>query len=111
MGIGKWRSLGVEGFERFFEEFKRFKKEMKNYNIHCECKVMSKEVYKKIHDRWIIIDDIRGYNVPSTDTIARGQYSSIYLENSASCIPFDDFWKNSMDIFKDKEKIKKMILG
>ena len=111
VGIGKWRSSGVEGFERFFEEFKRFKREMKNYNIHCECKVMSKEVYKKIHDRWIIIDDIRCYNVPSTDTIARGQYSSIYPENSASCIPFDDFWKNSMDIFKDKEKIKKMILG
>ena len=99
----------IENFERFLEKLRRFQKEMREHGIKCECRVMSKEVYHNIHDRWIIIDDKFCYNVPSTDTVARGQYSSIYLEKDVRHVPFDDFWNKSVNIFKDRERIKKII--
>ena len=47
-----------------------------------------------IHDRWIISENLC-YNMPSTDTIARGQYSEV--KRTANSPPFDEWWVKSKE--------------
>jgi len=85
--------------------FKEFKEEMNNLGIKVEMKVIvDNEIKSKIHDRWIITDG-KNYNIPSTDTIARGQYSEI--KETKGEVPFDEWWDESLDVIDQWPKIER----
>jgi len=85
--------------EKLKNIYKDFKKEMKSKNIICELRVITdKKVISSIHDRWIISKNCC-FNVPSTDTILRGQYSEI--KKTSNKPPFMEWWKKSKDIITD----------
>lgn len=87
-------------------DFRKFTEEMKNRGIICELRVIvDSKVRRNIHDRWIITKDNK-FNLPSPDTIARGQYSEI--SETSSNIPFDLWWGNSLDIIQGWDEIKKI---
>jgi len=90
--------------ENIRSKFKRFKDEMKNKGINAEMRVMiDPSLIKLIHDRWIIASNV-SYNVPSVDSIMRGQYSEI--TKTESKVPYKTWWDNSSDIINDWNKIK-----
>ncbi len=89
--------------EKIKENFKDFKKELKYKNVSCDLRVITdNKIKSSIHDRWIITDGYC-YNVPSTDTLARGQYSEI--KPTLNRLPFKDWWEKSKDISKDWDEI------
>ena len=82
--------------KKFLSLYKDLKEELKNGGVKCELRVISdNKLNADIHDRWIISKNLC-YNMPSTDTIARGQYSEI--KRTANFPPFDDWWKKSKDV-------------
>jgi len=54
-----------------------------------------KKLNADIHDRWIVSKNLC-YNMPSTDTVARGQYSEVI--ETGNYPPFDKWWRKSRDI-------------
>ena len=92
---------GLEKTSKLREEFKNFRKEMKERGIKCELRVLT-DLAKDIHDRWIITKDTT-YNVPSTDVVARGQYAEI--QKDANRPDFERWWDASLDIVDDWNKI------
>jgi hypothetical protein len=90
--------------ERLKVLFKDFKDEMKYSQVVCEMRVIvDSKLLSDIHDRWIISKNI-SYNIPSTDVVARGQYSEVNKTENAT--PFDDWWNNSIDILGGWTKIQ-----
>lgn len=82
--------------KKFLSLYKDLKEELKSDGIKCELRVISdNKLNADIHDRWIISEN-RCYNMPSTDTIARGQYSEV--KRTANFPPFDEWWDKSKDI-------------
>lgn len=82
--------------DKLKNSFKDFKQELQNNNITCELRVISDNKIKSIiHDRWLISAD-SCFNVPSTDTLARGQYSEI--KKTPNSPPFENWWNESTDI-------------
>ncbi len=82
--------------KKFLSLYKDLKEEFKNDGIKCELRVISdNKLNADIHDRWIISENLC-YNMPSTDTIARGQYSEV--KRTANFPPFDEWWEKSKDI-------------
>lgn len=76
--------------------FRDFKREFRNNNVKCELRVISAHKIKSvIHDRWLISAG-SCFNVPSTDTLARGQYSEI--KKTPNRPPFEKWWNESADI-------------
>jgi len=76
--------------------YKDLKKELKNSGVRCKLKVISDNKLKaNIHDRWLISENLC-FNMPSTDTIARGQYSEV--KRTANFPPFNEWWEKSRDI-------------
>jgi len=63
--------------EKFLSLYGDFRKEFKNYGVKCELRVITdKKLKSDIHDRWIISKNFC-YNMPSTDTIVRGQFTEV----------------------------------
>jgi hypothetical protein len=98
--------------ESFRSSFKDFKKEMQNKSISCELRVIiNSKVKSSIHDRFIITK-YDSYNIPSPDTIARGQLSEISKSGNKQELEreFHDIWSKSKDIIQEwndiKEKLK-----
>ena len=84
--------------EKFLSLYKDFKKEFKHYGINCKLRVITdKKLKADIHDRWIISKNLC-YNMPSTDTVARGQFSEI--KQTKNFPPFDVWWRKSKDVEK-----------
>lgn len=84
--------------------FKDFKAELKNKGISCKMRVITdNKIKSNIHDRWIISKN-KCFNVPSTDTLARGQYSEV--KETINKPPFVDWWNSSKDIVNDWDEIK-----
>ncbi len=76
--------------------YKDLKKELKSDGIKCELRVISdNKLNADIHDRWILSENLC-YNIPSTDTIARGQYSEV--KRTANFPPFKEWWEKSKNI-------------
>ena len=97
--------------ESFRGLFKDFKKEMSNRNINCELRVITDtKIKSSIHDRFIITK-YDSYNIPSPDTIARGQLSEISKSRNKEELKkeFDSLWNNSKDIIQDWNDIKEHI--
>ncbi|MCF7878797.1 MAG: hypothetical protein K9L95_04930 [Candidatus Omnitrophica bacterium] len=83
---------------KFISLYKDLKKEFKSDKIKLEIRgIVDKKVGSGIHDRWIISEGLC-YNVPSTDTVARGQYTEV--KQSSNFPPFDKWWRKSKDIKK-----------
>jgi len=79
--------------EKFLSLYGDFKKEFKNYGVKCELRVITdKKLKSDIHDRWIISKNFC-YNMPSTDTIARGQFSEV--KRTENRPPFKKWWQKS----------------
>lgn len=79
--------------KRFISLYKDLRKELKSDGVKCELRVIIDNKLKSdIHDRWIISENLC-YNMPSTDTVARGQYSEV--KRTANFPPFDEWWKRS----------------
>lgn len=82
--------------DKFKSKYKDFKEEISKYGIDCQLRVIiDKKLGSAIHDRWLISDNVC-YNLPSTDTIARGQYSEIKKTNNIP--PFEDWWKKAKEL-------------
>jgi len=82
--------------EKFISLYKDLKKELENDGLRLELRVIiDNKLNADIHDRWIISENLC-YNMPSTDTVARGQYSEV--KRTANFPPFDEWWKKSKDI-------------
>lgn len=89
------------------DSFKKFKDEMAAAGVIAEMRVMTdSHVKRNIHDRWIISKD-NCYNIPSTDTIARGQYSEV--KSTSNRPPFEEWWNSSLDIIIKWPEIQKKI--
>ena len=84
--------------EKFLSLYSDFKKEFKSYGIKCKLRLITdKKLKADIHDRWIISKNLC-YNMPSTDTVARGQFSEV--KQTKNFPPFDAWWKRSKDVEK-----------
>jgi len=82
---------------------------MSNRNINCELRVITdSKIKSSIHDRFIITK-YDSYNIPSPDTIARGQLSEISKSKNKEELKkeFDSLWNNSKEIIQDWNEIKK----
>jgi len=90
--------------EKLRSDFIRFRNELKNKGILADMRVMTDSNLKRsIHDRWIIASNV-SYNVPSVDSVMRGQYSEI--TQTQSNVPYLNWWDNSSDIIQDWNNIK-----
>jgi len=82
--------------KRFLSLYKDLDKEFKRDGIKLELRIISDINLKaNIHDRWIISEKLC-YNMPSTDTIARGQYSEV--KRTINFPPFNEWWENSTPV-------------
>jgi hypothetical protein len=82
--------------EKFLSLYTDFKKEFESYGVKCELRVITdKKLKSDIHDRWIISENLC-YNIPSTDTVARGQYSEV--KRTKNFPPFNNWWRKSKNI-------------
>ncbi|MDO9463682.1 MAG: ORF6N domain-containing protein [bacterium] len=81
---------------KFISSYKDLKKEFKNNGIKCDLRLITdKNLKADIHDRWIISKNLC-YNIPSTDTVRRGQYSEV--KRTANFPPFNNWWEKSKDV-------------
>ena len=79
--------------------FRGSKEEMENKDIMCEMRVIvDPKIYREDHDRWILSSNIN-YNLMSPSIAKRGQYSE--RKETKNRPSFDDWWKNSLDIFSN----------
>jgi len=91
------------------EEFKNLRDELKNLKIDIDMKVITdNKIKSSFHDRWFITEG-KSYNIPSTDTMAVGQYSEI--KETSNLPPFDIWWDSSLDIVYDWNEIQKIVDG
>ncbi len=82
--------------EKFKSLYKDLKEELINNGVQCELRVITdNKLNADIHDRWIISENLC-YNMPSTDTVARGQYSEV--KRTTNFPPFNEWWDKSKDI-------------
>lgn len=82
--------------KKFKALYKDLKEELINNGVKCELRVIIDNKLKAdIHDRWIVSENLC-YNMPSTDTVARGQYSEV--KRTENFPPFDEWWDKSKDI-------------
>ena len=81
--------------EKFISLYKDLREELKNDGIQCELRVIDNKLGADIHDRWIISENLC-YNMPSTDTVARGQYSEV--KRTPNFPPFNEWWAKSKDL-------------
>jgi len=87
-------------------DFERFKEELEEKGVNAEMRVISGDTASEIHDRWLISEN-HAYNIPSINTIGRGQYAEI--TEAASRPPFNDWWDKGNDILEDWNEVQKVI--
>jgi hypothetical protein len=86
-------------------QFIDFNQEVHHCKIKSEMRVITnKSIINQLHDRWILTK-YKNYNIPSTDTIARGQFSEI--KETTNKPPFSQWWKEGLDIVTQWEQISK----
>jgi len=87
-------------------DFERFKEELEEEGVNVEMRVIAGETAAEIHDRWLISEN-HAYNIPSINTVGRGQYAEI--TQAASRPPFEEWWDEGSDILEDWNEIQKVI--
>ena len=89
--------------EELRDLFKAFRKQMSNDDVSCHMRVIVDNKLKgQIHGRWLITKD-DCFSFQSVDTVSRGAYDEI--RGGAARPPFDEWWKSSLDIIDDWNKI------
>jgi len=84
--------------KKFISLYKDLKKELRSNKVKFEIRgIVDKKVSSAFHDRWIISKGFC-YNLPSTDTVARGQYTEV--KKTTNIPPFDSWWRKSQSIEK-----------
>ncbi|MCK9582861.1 MAG: ORF6N domain-containing protein [Endomicrobiales bacterium] len=79
--------------KNFTAMFKHLKQELQSNGVTCEFRLITdKKLNTIIHDRWIVSEN-QCYNLPSTDTVARGQYSEV--KKTSNIPPFIEWWDKS----------------
>jgi hypothetical protein len=92
--------------EKFRNLFKEFAKSMDSRGVKAELRVITDhKLDASIHDRWLLSKN-KNFNIPSPDIVARGQYSEI--KETTGKPPFAEWWRNSKDVIKDWETIRKL---
>lgn len=92
--------------EKFRNLVKEFIKSMENRGTKVELRVITDhKLNRAIHDRWVLSKH-KNFNIPSPDSVARGQYSEI--KETTSKPPFAEWWNNSKDIVKDWEAVRSL---
>lgn len=82
--------------EKLKSLYEDLKEELTTSGVKCELRIIVDSKLKAdIHDRWIISKN-NCYNTPSTDTVARGQYSEV--KRTENFPPFDEWWNKSKDL-------------
>ncbi len=95
--------------ERLRNLFKDLRDELGTKGVKCEMRIITDSMLKaSIHDRWIMSRD-KCFNVPSPDTIERGQFSEI--KETSNRPPFENWWIKSFDIIEDWNDIQKAKAG
>jgi len=90
--------------DNFRSLFKNFKAEMEKEGVDCELRVIvGSKLYSEIHDRFIFSKN-KNFNLPSPDTMARGQYSE--RKETKNRWPCEEWWRKTVDIIRDWNKIK-----
>jgi len=88
------------------KSFKDFRKELENKGIRTELRVIPPgKTRSEIHDRWVMTQG-KNYNLPSVETLQRGQYSEINETKNEP--PFEKWWEESLDIITDWDKIERL---
>jgi len=87
-------------------DFERFKEELEEKGVDAEMRVISGDSAAEIHDRWLVSEN-HAYNIPSINTIGRGQYAEI--TKAASRPPFEDWWDKGSNILEDWNQVQKII--
>lgn len=82
---------------------KQFKEELIKFEIRIM--PLNSKIFSENHDRYIITEK-KLFNVVSPDIVKRGQYS--HISEVEGFIPFDNWWKDCLDLIHDWNKIKKM---
>ncbi len=94
-------------FNKFRNEFRRFKEEMKNRGVKASCRVITdKIVINSIHDRWII-GNKTSYNIPPINSIYKGQYAE--FNPTSQRPPFKEWWDKSKDLLINWNDIQKSL--
>lgn len=88
--------------DKFISLYKDLREELKNNGVQCELRVIDNKLGADIHDRWIISENLC-YNMPSTDTVARGQYSEV--KRTKNFPPFNEWWDKSKNL-EDTQRIR-----
>ncbi len=93
--------------DKLKRDFIRLKEELTNRGINIEFRVICKsELLQSIHDRWIISENTC-FNIPPINSIYQGQYAEII--ETTTMPPFQDWWKEGMDLLKDWHNISRII--
>lgn len=87
-------------------DFEDFKEELANEDVNVEMRVISGETVADIHDRYLITET-DCYNIPSVNTIGRGQYAEISRVDSKP--EFEQWWEEGYDILSEWNDIQKVI--
>lgn len=92
--------------ERLRNHFQRFRDELNKKSINVEFRILMGRSIEEIHDRWMISSN-KKFNVPSLNTIYRGQWSEI--KETSNNFPFEKYWNEGKDLIKDWEEISKVL--
>lgn len=92
--------------ERLKNNFLRFKEELNKKSINIEFRILIDESTKETHDRWMISSNKR-FNLPSLNTIYRGQWSEI--KETTNEFPFEKYWSMGKDLISDWNLILKYL--
>ncbi len=89
-----------EKVDKLKKSFKKLKTELKNRGIFIELKVLkNKKLLDEIHNRFLFSAGAC-YDIPSPDTVSRGQLSTISRINGNQ-INFEKYWREGLDILKN----------
>lgn len=82
--------------------YKKFKEELEGKGVKVSFRIITDNFVSNIHDRWIISSGIC-FNVPSINTIDRGQFSEIKITENRP--PFEDWWEKGRDFIDEWSEI------
>ncbi|MBI2541530.1 hypothetical protein HYV80_02370 [Candidatus Woesearchaeota archaeon] len=92
--------------EKLRNRFSRLKEELSKKGVDVQFRVLIGKSIQDLHDRWIISKN-KKFNVPSLNTIYRGQYSEI--KETTNDFPFEKYWNEGKDLINEWDVIDKYL--
>lgn len=88
------------------DKFLRFRGEMLKNGVEVQFRVLIDKSIHDVHDRWLLSKN-KKFNLPSLNTIYRGQYSEI--KETTNSFPFEKYWEKGKDIVNEWSVIEKYL--